>query len=125
MNVLTVEDNEINARLMDHILNDLGLNIKHTVVEDADGAINITKDQIFDLILMDINLGDDVMDGTQIMKKLRESSEYLDVPIFAVTCYSLPGDKERFINEGFDRHFPKPIDRDDLMTAIKEVVQVN
>ncbi len=120
MNILIVEDNEINAKLLDIIVNELEF-IKHTkIAQDADSALNESTENQFDLVLMDINLGDGMMDGTEVMKILKSKDQYKKVPMYAITCYSLPGDKEKFLNDGFDKYFSKPVSQELLLTAIKE-----
>lgn len=121
MKILTVEDNEINARLVDIILKDLEFDIEHVIAEDADAAFRVTSDAIFDLILMDINLGHGQMEGTEVMKILKKKEEFKETPMYAVTCYSLPGDKERFLAEGFDKYFSKPIDHNKLLEAVSTI----
>ena len=120
MNILTVEDNEINAKLMDHMLKDLDFEYKHTIAEDADKALEVTSNTLFDLILMDINLGHGQMNGSEVMQILKAKEGFKDIPMYAVTCYSLPGDKERFLEEGFDKYFSKPINHAQLIEAIKQ-----
>ncbi|MFK7952974.1 MAG: response regulator [Ekhidna sp.] len=119
MKILTVEDNEINAKLMDHMLKDLDFEYEHIVAEDADRALELTSADTFDLILMDINLGHGQMDGSEVMQVLKNKDEFKNTPMYAVTCYSLPGDRERFLEEGFDKYFSKPINHASLLEAIK------
>lgn len=121
MKILTVEDNDINARLMDHILKDLDFEYQHSIAENADKALEVTSENKYDVILMDINLGQGQRDGTEVMKVLRDKDEYKNTPIYAVTCYSLAGDKERFLNQGFDKYFSKPINHAQLLEALRTV----
>ncbi|WP_462251976.1 response regulator [Ekhidna sp.] len=120
MNILIVEDNDINAKLLDIMLKDLGFESNVSIAEDAKTALEKSESEQFDLVLMDINLGDGLMDGTEVMKILKAKSEYAQVPIYAVTCYSLPGDKENFLDQGFDRYFSKPVAQKPLLEAINE-----
>lgn len=120
MKILTVEDNDINAMLMDRLLEELTFPIEHVIAENGQEALEKTTSQAYDLILMDINLGDGLMDGVEVMQTLRESEGYKSVPIFAVTCYALPGDKERFLEQGFDEYISKPIDHEVLLGKIGE-----
>lgn len=118
MKILTVEDNAINAMLMDRLLEELSFSIDHAIAENAEEALEKANATRFDLVLMDINLGDGLMDGTEVMKILKANDNYKPVPIFAVTCYALPGDKERFLGMGFDEYVSKPIDHDLLLSTI-------
>ncbi len=120
MRILIVEDNEINAKLLDIMLKDLEFIADTMIASDAEEALQASSQVQYDLILMDINLGDGLMSGTEVMKNLKSKKAYKDVPMYAITCYSLPGDKENFLNEGFDKYFSKPVVQDQLLTAIKE-----
>lgn len=120
MNILIVEDNEINAKLLEIMLKELAFEVSISIAEDAKNALDQTEKEQFDLVLMDINLGDGLMDGTEVMKILKSKENYNQVPIYAVTCYSLPGDKERFLDQGFDKYFSKPVAQNPLLTSINE-----
>ncbi|MEM7654661.1 MAG: response regulator [Bacteroidota bacterium] len=114
--VLIVEDNKINALVLKKAI-DKVCQPEHVINDQQ--TFSVTKERSFSLILMDINLGGNSMDGEAIMKELRADPRYEDTPIFAVTSYAMPGDKERFLEAGFDSYFSKPIDK----TAILEGVQ--
>ncbi|MEM9896267.1 MAG: response regulator [Bacteroidota bacterium] len=121
MKILIVEDNLINSRLMVMGLELLPIQCDFSVAEDADTAIDMTSRNLYDLVLMDINLGNGRLDGTDIVKMLRKTDRYKDVSIFAVTCYSLPGDKEQFIAAGFDEYYAKPVNMDLLSESIMKL----
>ena len=118
MKILIVEDNEINAKVLDLMLKKLEFKYSTDFAENADRALSIAEEEMFDLILMDINLGDGQMTGTEVMKALKAQDSYRNVPIYAVTCYSLPGDRERFLEAGFDKYISKPIDQNMLINEV-------
>ncbi|MEO9871641.1 response regulator [Ekhidna sp.] len=120
MKILTVEDNEINAKLMDYILNDLTFDFTNTIATSAKEALNFTSQDRFNLILMDINLGSGQMDGSEVMSILKDKDDYQEVPMYAITCYTLDKDRIRFLEAGFDRYFTKPINHSELLRAISE-----
>ena len=120
MKILIVEDNEINARLLDIMLKELEFEFTAETASDAKEALEMSANVQYDLVLMDINLGDGLMDGTEVMKILKQKQEYKDVPVYAITCYSLPGDKEKFLDQGFDKYFSKPVAQAPLLSSIKE-----
>lgn len=123
MKVLIVEDNEINSKLLEITLDSLPFSVCIQTAATSTAALQAASSEGFDLVLMDINLGDGEMDGTEVMHKLRqENSNYVAVPFYAVTCYALPGDKERFLAEGFDNYFSKPIDTSALLSTITSLV---
>ena len=119
MKILIVEDNDINAKVLDLMLRGLDFDYSTAFAENAEAALSAAEEGMYDLVLMDINLGDGQMTGTEVMKILKEKESYKSVPIYAVTCYSLPGDKEKFLNEGFDKYIAKPIDKAQLLTEIQ------
>jgi CheY-like chemotaxis protein len=69
--------------------------------------------------LMDINLGDPEKDGVYYLKELRKT-RYQKKPIVAVTAYAMSGDRERFMDAGFDEYFSKPIEKLRLLLFIEK-----
>lgn len=117
LNVLIVEDDPINILVAEKLLE------KHFNIykaKNAKTAIASVTNNKFDVILMDINLGDDHLDGIDVMKKIRYELNINTCKIYAVTSYALPYDKERFLKEGFDAYFPKPINKKHIIKTIYE-----
>ncbi|UZO79552.1 response regulator [Aquimarina sp. ERC-38] len=123
MKILYVEDNKINAMVMDKMLSSQFLNV--IIAENGTKALDTLKEVKPDLILVDINLGIDQMDGCELLAHLKKLDDINDTPIYAVTSYAMPGDKQRFIKIGFDKYFSKPVDFKKLMTAIELVESKN
>ncbi len=115
INVLIVEDNEINALILKKTLK------KHHCVHvlNDEGVYRALEEQLFDVILMDINLGNKSKSGEEIMKELRCNNHYKHIKIYAVTSYAMPGDKERFLNSGFDKYYPKPVSKNQILMDIE------
>lgn len=113
--VLVVEDNPINMELMLEILNALGF-IAHGE-KDGKGAIKITEKEIYDLIIMDIELPG--MNGIEVKDAIKKSAAYKNVPVIALTAYAMKGDRERFLSAGFDGYIPKPIDVPEFMKKME------
>ncbi len=116
MNILYVEDNKINAMVMDKMLsmNDS----KVTIAENGSQALKVVKEKKLDLILVDINLGLNQMDGCELLQRFRKLEILKNIPVFAVTAYAMPGDKQRFLSLGFDNYFSKPVNFDELLSTI-------
>lgn len=119
MNILYVEDNKINAIVMDKMLskNASKVIIAYNPIE----ALKIVGEERLDLILVDINLGLNQMDGCELLKRFRKIDILKGIPIFAVTAYAMPGDENRFLSIGFDKYFSKPVDFNKLLGAIKKI----
>lgn len=105
LKVLYIEDDPINAFVLQRMLSHQAVDIAESGVEGMKMAAKVN----YDLILMDINLGED-HDGIHYMKELRKNG-YEDKPIVAVTGYALSGDRERLMEEGFDEYFSKPVEK--------------
>ncbi len=105
--VLVAEDNEINQKLIQKILEHLNFDI--TIVGNGQEAVDKRKSEEFDIILMDIAMP--IMDGVSATKEILayEKREKLShIPIIALTANALKGDREKFLNNGLDDYLPKP-----------------
>jgi CheY-like chemotaxis protein len=49
------------------------------------------------------------MDGTEVLKRLREIDALAKLPVIALTAHAMAGDRERYIGMGFDAYVTKPI----------------
>jgi len=107
--ILVAEDDDINFVYMERLLSKANSNI----VRAANGqeAVDIINTgNPVDIILMDINMPFmNGLDATKIIKSVNP-----DLPIIAVTAYSLSGDRETCLSAGCDDYIPKPIRRDEL-----------
>jgi two-component system cell cycle response regulator DivK len=112
--ILVVEDNEKNMKLLRDVLTATG----HEVLEASTGeqALTLARELSPDLVLMDIQLPD--TDGVEALARLRSNPLTAAIPVLAVTAQAMKGDRERFIGEGFDAYLSKPIDLDELLTAV-------
>jgi len=114
--ILLVEDNTVNLQLLMVYIRD-HCNIYSAL--DGKSAVDLTRQQKFDAILMDINLGPG-MDGIQAMLEIRKRPDYRITPIIAVTGYASIGDRERLLSVGFSEYLPKPFTREKIAGLIEE-----
>lgn len=112
--ILYIEDNVENRVLVKRVLEVEG----YVVLEADDGpsGMRIAKQEVPDLILMDINLPE--VDGYEMTARLRQVPSLVGVPIVALTAYVLKGDRERSLEAGCDGYIQKPVDVDLLPTQI-------
>lgn len=84
-------------------------------------ALEALEAQIFDVILMDIQMPE--MDGLQAATAIRrrELKSGKHIPIIAMTARAMAGDKERCLEAGMDGYVSKPLRVADLFSAIEEV----
>lgn len=113
--ILAVEDNSETQLLLEHLLKE---SFEVTVVGGVDDALEAVEDQSFDAMLLDINLSEQ-RTGTDLLHLLRERDTMTDVPAIALTAYAMPGDREDFLEAGFNQYVSKPFTRDDLTEAIE------
>lgn len=83
-------------------------------------ALEMISEKSYDVVVMDINLGEDTLDGIEAMKRIRQMPDREKTAVFAITSYAMPEDKDRFLNLGFDEYFAKPYDKNILIKAIEE-----
>lgn len=106
--ILVVEDDEINLLIAEHILGKAGYLVSK--VNNGEEAIEIMKQETFDLILMDIEMP--IMDGIEATPVIRKLENGRSIPIIALTAHSMPEKIEEFKSAGLDDYIIKPFDGD-------------
>jgi CheY-like chemotaxis protein len=122
MQVLLVEDNPINQKVAQRLLEKAG----HTVVIAGNGkeAIDVLEARPFDLVLMDISMPE--MDGLEATARIRqrEAGGTNRLPIVAFTAHAMVGDRERCIAAGMDAYVTKPVAPTLLFQAMADALAV-
>lgn len=104
--VLLAEDNPFNQKIMQIILNNLG--IQSDVANDGRAAIRMIEEKRYDLVLMDIQMPK--MDGIDATKAIRESAaEFKTIPIIALTAHAMPENRDIWMAAGMDGYLIKPV----------------
>jgi two-component system, cell cycle response regulator DivK len=113
--ILLVEDHPDNSRLITWLLEDEGYQV--TWADSGERCLDLLKEAVFDLVLMDITLpGIGGKETTQIIRNLPEFSK---LPILALTAHA-DSEELRLISEsGVDGILSKPIDEPKMMASIK------
>lgn len=117
--ILLVEDNQINSFLVVKMLED---KYSLTVAKNGEEAIKLAEKTKFDIVLCDINLVGGI-DGVETMKRIRQIPGYEHIPFGAITGYTNPFDRERFLKEGFDDFLGKPFEKKDLLKLIENLTK--
>lgn len=120
--ILVVEDNLINTKLLVHHLSNYCDIID--CASTGEDALDLTKSNVYDAILMDINLGSGI-DGLEATQRIRQMEGYQTTPIIAVTGYTMIGDKDRLISGGCSHYIGKPFSRENIISILKEVLPLN
>ena len=115
LRIAVVEDNPDNRMLVEAILEDV-----YDIVEFETGkqAVAELVGAKPDLVLLDISLPE--MDGTEVLEWIRGQESLAQVPVIALTAHAMAGDREKYLDIGFDDYLTKPIiDEAVLMGAIE------
>jgi len=116
--VLLVEDNNINIEVAAHYLQD---SFKLSSSLDGATAIKMAKEQKYDVLMLDINLGGG-FNGIETLKEIRKIEGYEYVPAIAITGYASTRNKKDFTECGFDEILVKPYNRSELIDRINTVL---
>ena len=103
--VLIVEDNELNMKLFNDLLEASGYRTLQT--RNGFEAIELARRHRPDLILMDIQLPE--VSGLDVTRWIKEDDELRSIPIIAVTAFAMKGDEERIRAGGCEAYISKPI----------------
>ena len=114
--ILVVEDNEKNMKLVRDVLEATGYNtLEASTGEDA---VELALSNEPALVLMDVQLPG--IDGIEALARLRGDVRTASIPVLALTAQAMSGDRERFLEVGFDGYLAKPINVDELLQAVQE-----
>ena len=103
--VLIVEDNELNMKLFNDLLEAHGYQTVGT--RNGIEALDLARKHRPDLILMDIQLPE--VSGLEVTKWLKDDAELKSIPVVAVTAFAMKGDEERIREGGCEAYLSKPI----------------
>jgi len=116
--ILLAEDNQINRRLAETLLDRAGYAV--TTAENGLLALDLLKEQEFDLVLMDVQMPE--MDGFEATRIIRENPRWEHLPVVAMTAYAMKGDRERCLEAGMTDYISKPLRKDELLEVITRYI---
>jgi len=121
LKILFAEDDGINLMAGKLMLEKSGYAV--VTAKDGQEALNRLAEQNFDLIITDIQMP--VMDGVEATKLIRASgTSHANIPIIAMTAYTMAGDREKFLAAGVSDYIAKPVERKNLDAVIKRVLNM-
>ncbi|WP_428937598.1 CHASE3 domain-containing protein [Fontivita pretiosa] len=124
--ILLAEDNEINQIVASEVLANAGY--RCDTVVNGRLAVQAVSQQRYDLILMDCQMPEmDGFDATREIRRLEQAGglageQRRRVPIVALTANAMRGDRERCLEAGMDAYASKPINPDQLLATIRQVL---
>ena len=113
--VLIVEDNDLNMKLFNDLLEAHGYFTLQT--KDGMEALRMARQHQPDLILMDIQLPE--VSGLEVIKWLKEDDLLAMIPVIAVTAFAMKGDEEKIRNGGCEAYIAKPISVANFMRTVE------
>lgn len=114
--ILVVEDDAQNSYLIGFILEKSGYEVSTAV--DGEQAVASVEAAKPDLILMDMLLPK--MNGYEATRAIKANADAADIPIIALTAYSMKGDREKILEAGCDGYISKPIDPETFVSQMEE-----
>ncbi len=115
--ILLVEDNEDNRDMLSRRLERKDFLV--TLAVDGLDGVNKAKENMPDLILMDMSLP--IMDGWQATKTLKRDPETKNIPVIALTAHAMASDRDKALQAGCDDYDTKPIDFKRLLDKIEKL----
>jgi CheY-like chemotaxis protein len=112
--ILLVEDNEMNRDMLGRRLQRQGFAVCFAV--DGPSGVSMAADEVPDLILMDVALGD--MDGWEATRRIKTNPRTAAIPIIALTAHALASDRDKSVEVGCAEFDTKPVDLPRLLGKI-------
>ena len=118
--ILVVDDNEINLKLISTLMREKGAHV--TEASNGQGALSLTQNKEYDLIIMDIHMPG--MKGTEASSRIREQekSSGRHTPIIALTADAVPSTRTQIEEAQMDAYLLKPIDEQQIWVTIENVL---
>lgn len=112
--ILVIEDNALNLKLVRSLL--MLEDYEVLEADNAETGIQLAKEQLPDLILMDIQLPG--MDGLSATRQLKADPDVTGIPVVALTAYAMLGDEQKALEAGCVGYIAKPLDTKEFPALI-------
>ena len=117
--ILVVEDNELNMKLFEDLLQAHGYRILTT--KDGKEALRMAKEHRPDLVLMDIQLPE--ISGLEVTRLMKADPDIRHIPVVAVTAFAMKGDEEKIRQGGCEGYISKPISVSRFIETIQKFLK--
>ena len=113
--LLIIEDNPTNMQLAEYLLRCAGY--APAKAYDRAAGLQLIEAQRPDLVICDLQMP--VLDGYEVLQRVRSTPATQDLVVVAVTALSMPGDKARVLAAGFNGYLSKPIDPETFVAELE------
>lgn len=117
LRVLSADDSVDNQAIVAYFLKAAGAQMD--TAENGAQAVQKALTGNYDIVLMDLQMP--VMDGQEAILELRRQG--YKGPVIAVTAHAMKDERKRCLEQGFDEHIPKPIEKDTLLRVLKQFIR--
>lgn len=117
-NVLVVDDEPDNIGLIELVLNFYKANVRTAASGRA--CLTLLREEMPSVVLMDIQMPE--MSGFDVLKAIRENTNWKHLPVIAITAHAMVGDEERIMAAGFDGYVAKPVNAMTLADQLMEIM---
>jgi len=116
--IAIIEDTQDNRDFLYYLLRDEFIAIRF---DGGEEALQGFASDVPDLIVLDIRLTG--MDGLEVLKRIRQDQELKHIPVVALTANAMLGDREKYLNAGFDEYVSKPIvDVNEFVSSLRRLI---
>ncbi len=115
LKVLVADDNEINLKVINAMLTKLGCRV--ISAENGEKAWEIYQNNELDLMFLDIHMPE--LSGIELAQRIRSvERDSRHLPLVALTADAMPGDREKYLQAGFDDYISKPVQPEQIVSII-------
>jgi CheY-like chemotaxis protein/two-component sensor histidine kinase len=116
LSIMVVDDEEDTVELYEALISNLGYGVS-TALNGYEALKFLEQKSKPDLVLMDVSMP--VLSGTETLRIMKE--RYPGIKVVAQSAHALVGDRNRFLNEGYDEYLPKPFTEEQLTGIIHKL----
>ncbi|MCK0513061.1 response regulator [Aromatoleum buckelii] len=119
--ILIAEDHPASLELLRYLLSANGYDILSA--EDGEAALELARRHPPDLIICDLQMPK--KNGYEVVGELKSDPALAQIPVVAVTAFSMIGDREQVLAAGFDGYLSKPIEPEEFVSLIEQYLPLS
>jgi len=118
-NALIVDDSSTERKILVSYLQELGITV--TTAESGEEALDKLSSNIPDLIILEVVLPG--KSGFEVCREIKAGANTAKVPVIICSTKGSEMDKFWGMKQGADAYIPKPVDKDELFSAVKKLIK--